>query len=566
MQKQKISLLLLGLISVTLLSVQLPQNCAADISPQSTSVKIAFVYRNNQTDAAAFQTLLNSNGFSTDLVRCSSIKGSTFASYSLVIIGPDTATSAGMINATIVSAINGSRAKIIGIGTGGSYYLGACTSVIGKPNTMDQSNVRTTNLTRYFASSFNTPHAIPAGNTTLFTSPVKVILCYNATAYPSCVYVLGDRVKAGYHDIIQYTSRYIAWGFNASVSVFTDAASKVFIDIVNGHISKKIAFVYKSDTGGATSFQSLLNSYNVTVDLIACSSITSATFASYSLVIVGPDTVITGGSVNATIVSAINGSSANLIGIGTGGSYYLGACTSVIGKPNTMDQSNVRTTTFTPYFASNFNTPYAIPAGNTTLFTSPVTVTLCYNASAYPSSVHVLGDRVKAGYHDIVQYASRYITWGFNASASLFTSAGAKAFIDIVKYYIPDIAPSVPLNLLAIAGNNQVLLGWQAPLDCGGAMITGYNVYRGTAAGSESLIATTGNVNAYLDTTAANGVTYYYRISAVNSIGEGASSSEASATPSPDSTIPGYPAVVLLLMSVLAVILIPIFRRKKMSH
>ncbi len=545
-----------------------------DIINAHSSRKVAFVYKADLVGATAFQSLLNSKNATTELVKCSSITSTTFITYSLVIIGPDSATSPGSDNSTITSAINGSGAKILGIGAGGSYYLGALTSTIGYPHTMGQPNVMTTNFTAYFNANFHTPYSIPAGNTTLFTSPVFVFLNYNSTAYPASVHVLGDRSKTGYHDIVQYADRYVMWGFNASASLFTDVASKAFINIVKNFIpdihqlNRRIAFVYKTNLAVATSFQTLLSSNGSTVDLVSCSSITSSTFENYSLVIIGPDAATSTGTVNSTITSAINGSSAKILGIGVGGSYYLGAMTSTIGSPHTMGQSNVRTTNFTTYFTANFHTPYPIPAGYTTLFTSPVYAVLNYNSTAYPASVHVLGDRTITGYHDIVQYADRYVMWGFNASASLFTDAASKAFINIVKKYIPDIAPSVPRNLQAIAGNNQISLAWQAPLDNGGAAITAYKVYRGTAAGSESLIATIGNVNTYIDTTATNGIAYYYRISAVNSVGEGASSNEASATASatsnPGGTIPGYPIMLIAFVSVLALILIPMCRRKQM--
>jgi hypothetical protein len=94
--------------------------------------------------------------------------------------------------------------------------------------------------------------------------------------------------------------------------------------------------------------------------------------------------------------------------------------------------------------------------------------------------------------------------------------------------------PSAPLSLKASASNGQVNLTWSAPSSNGGAAITGYKIYRGTSSGGESAtpIATVGNVTSYTDTSTSNGQTYYYEVSAVNSVGEGSKSSEVSATPS----------------------------------
>jgi hypothetical protein len=61
-------------------------------------------------------------------------------------------------------------------------------------------------------------------------------------------------------------------------------------------------------------------------------------------------------------------------------------------------------------------------------------------------------------------------------------------------------------------------------------------VYRGTTSGGEALVTTggcsgLGSVLTCTDTGLTNGQTYYYEVSALNAIGEGARSSEASATP-----------------------------------
>ncbi|MDH4341173.1 MAG: fibronectin type III domain-containing protein, partial [Thermoleophilia bacterium] len=93
-------------------------------------------------------------------------------------------------------------------------------------------------------------------------------------------------------------------------------------------------------------------------------------------------------------------------------------------------------------------------------------------------------------------------------------------------------SPDAPTNLQAAAGNASVSLSWNAPAFDGGSPITGYSVYRGTSAGTETFLANTGNTaTTYTDSTAANGTTYYYKVSALNLPGEGGLSNEASATP-----------------------------------
>src|SRR5205085_1970182 len=85
----------------------------------------------------------------------------------------------------------------------------------------------------------------------------------------------------------------------------------------------------------------------------------------------------------------------------------------------------------------------------------------------------------------------------------------------------PATVPGAP-SLTATARNASVDLAWSAPASSGGAAITEYRVYRGTTPGSETALATLGNVTTYTDATAANRTTYFYEVSAVNAVGEGA--------------------------------------------
>jgi len=101
--------------------------------------------------------------------------------------------------------------------------------------------------------------------------------------------------------------------------------------------------------------------------------------------------------------------------------------------------------------------------------------------------------------------------------------------------------PSAPTLTSATAGNGQVALAWSAPASNGGSAISGYRVYRGTSSGAETLLTTLGVVTSYTNTGLSNGSTYYYRVSALNSVGEGALSNELSATPVAAATVPSAP-------------------------
>src|SRR3989442_31909 len=86
-------------------------------------------------------------------------------------------------------------------------------------------------------------------------------------------------------------------------------------------------------------------------------------------------------------------------------------------------------------------------------------------------------------------------------------------------------------NVTAIPGDAQVALSWQAPVSNGGSPITNYKIYRSLTSGVETLLTTVGNVTSFTDTGLTNGQTYFYKVTAVNLVGESPRSNEASATP-----------------------------------
>ena len=97
--------------------------------------------------------------------------------------------------------------------------------------------------------------------------------------------------------------------------------------------------------------------------------------------------------------------------------------------------------------------------------------------------------------------------------------------------------PSVPTGLTATAGDAQVALAWNAATNA-----TGYNVKRSlTNGGSYTVIATNLASLAGTNTGLANGMLYYFVVSATNSAGESLNSSQVSARPvsamSPEMTL-----------------------------
>ena len=141
--------------------------------------------------------------------------------------------------------------------------------------------------------------------------------------------------------------------------------------------------------------------------------------------------------------------------------------------------------------------------------------------------------------------------YGFNNTSTALSQAGSISNIsgNQFTYSIPPLTayhivlkpgtstvtvPSAPTGLTAAAGNAQVVLSWTA---ASGA--TSYNVKRATTSGGAYTTVATGVTGTtYTNTGLTNGTTYYYVVSSVNSAGESANSSQASATPTGSTTTP----------------------------
>ena len=87
-------------------------------------------------------------------------------------------------------------------------------------------------------------------------------------------------------------------------------------------------------------------------------------------------------------------------------------------------------------------------------------------------------------------------------------------------------APTTPLNLAAVPGASEVSLSWSPENG-----VASYNVKRSLTPGGPYTTIASPTLAYYKDTTAINGTTYYYVVSAVNGGGESGNSNEVSAEP-----------------------------------
>ena len=93
--------------------------------------------------------------------------------------------------------------------------------------------------------------------------------------------------------------------------------------------------------------------------------------------------------------------------------------------------------------------------------------------------------------------------------------------------------PNAPGGMVAASGNTQVILSWNVT-----AGAASYNVKRSlVSSGPYTSLATGGTTTTYTDTGLPNGTTYYYVVTAVNTVGESPNSAQVSAVPSTQSSL-----------------------------
>ncbi|MEO7101160.1 MAG: LamG-like jellyroll fold domain-containing protein [Luteolibacter sp.] len=205
------------------------------------------------------------------------------------------------------------------------------------------------------------------------------------------------------------------------------------------------------------------------------------------------------------------------------GTGYFYVVTALNGVAESANSTEVSTTPVGPP---------PVPA-NFTATSGNGLVTLTWTASSGATSYNIkrsttdgsgyltIGTSASATYADSTVTngtAYYYVVTAVGANGESAASAQASA--------TPLAPPAAPAGLTATASNATVTLAWSTS---SGA--TSYNIKRSDVSGSGYELVGTTSATGYVDTDVVNGAAYYYVISAQNVAGEGANSTQVTATP-----------------------------------
>ena len=194
---------------------------------------VAFIYFGKNEQAESFQSLLESYGCPTTLIKTKNVTATSLESCDLVIVANDTFYSHAWTEPNAIAAIEDSDKPIVGLGDGGHDFFGLLGLSIGSHGAgFSQNNI---NVIEPPYSIFSTPYPIDIpqdGVLQLYTETRNVAL-YLWPDVPETIIVLAVlHNNPGYYPLAIEDNRYFLWGFKESPDKMTDIGKKLFINSV----------------------------------------------------------------------------------------------------------------------------------------------------------------------------------------------------------------------------------------------------------------------------------------------------------------------------------------------
>jgi len=197
--------------------------------------KIAYVFRKDVPTAVDFKTLLESNGFTVQLVRCEAVAPTDFTVFDEIIIADDTGTLDNWLCAPGQEPhIASAHKPVIGLGEGGYAFFGQLGKPIGWPHGWHGPQdriVAADPLLSYFhfPNDFGSPVPSPLG---LYAPPSNEVGIY-LTGLPAVLPIGLEPVSKDHAPLIaEKEDCNQLWGFSNGPAGMTGDGKKLFVNAV----------------------------------------------------------------------------------------------------------------------------------------------------------------------------------------------------------------------------------------------------------------------------------------------------------------------------------------------
>ena len=195
---------------------------------------VAFIYSHKSDEAQSFQSLLESSGCPTTLIKSGDFADTPLDSFDIIIVADDTQSEETWTEPNAIAAIENSGKPIIGLGDGGYDFFGLLGLSIGNPfgGHTSKNSIKVVDPN---SSLFSTPYSIeiPEDRVLQLYTDTDSIGIYFWPTVPETITVFGNEVDdVGYFPLVMEDNRYFLWGFTESPEKMTETGKKLFINTV----------------------------------------------------------------------------------------------------------------------------------------------------------------------------------------------------------------------------------------------------------------------------------------------------------------------------------------------
>jgi hypothetical protein len=204
--------------------------------------------------------------------------------------------------------------------------------------------------------------------------------------------------------------------------------------------TKKIAYIYSTNSSTANSYKNLLENNGYKVDLIPQSSILTKDFTNYRAILIGPETGdnYDWGDGAGNQASHLDAANVRILGLGEGGAAFFDVLDLQIGYGHCAGGTATSVYAVDPS-TSYWTTPNSISVpGNrmVKIYNSNSRFQGTYYPDPISGMVGVARNSSSGQHYPIIRENTKYMLWGFDDSPSNMTSTGKKVFINVLNEHL----------------------------------------------------------------------------------------------------------------------------------